>query len=52
VAQSREVKAIRDLTSHDATVMLSPNNAHAKETLALDEAGLTELFDMAFTRVS
>jgi len=48
VAQSRKVNAIHDLSSHDATVMLSLNNAHAKETSALDEASLTELLDMAF----
>ena len=48
MAQSRKVNAIHDLSSLDATVILSLNNAHAKETSALDDASLTALLDMAF----
>ena len=48
MAQSRKVNAIHDLSSLDATVILSLNNAHAKETSSLDEASLTALLTMAF----
>jgi uncharacterized protein len=48
VAQDRKANVIHDLSSHDAALMLSLNNAHVKETSALDEASLTELLDMAF----
>jgi len=48
VAQNKKVNAINDLSSLDATVMLSLNNAHAKETSELDDASLTALLEMAF----
>jgi len=48
VAESGKVNTINDLSSCDATVMLSLNNAHAKETSSLDHASLTSLLDMAF----
>jgi predicted GNAT superfamily acetyltransferase len=43
-----KVSEIDDLSSLDAAVMLPLNNAHAKETSALDETSLTALIDMAF----
>jgi len=43
-----KVSEIDDLSSVDAAIMLPLNNAHAKETSALDEASLTALIDMAF----
>jgi predicted GNAT superfamily acetyltransferase len=48
VKQNNKVNAIDDLRLLDATVILSLNNEHAKETSALDHAGLTTLLDMAF----
>jgi uncharacterized protein len=41
------VPAIRDLSLLDATAILSLNNEHARETSALDDAGLTTLLNMA-----
>jgi predicted GNAT superfamily acetyltransferase len=43
-----KVNAIHDLSSLDATAILSLNNAHAKETSALDDASLSSLLDEAF----
>ena len=48
VKQNNKVNAIEDLGLLDATVILSLNNKHAKETSALDHASLTTLLDMAF----
>jgi uncharacterized protein len=48
VIESSKVNAIQDLTLVDASVILSLNNAHAKETSALDDASLTSLLDIAF----
>ena len=48
MAQSKKSIAIHDLSSLDAAFMLPVNNAHAKETSALDDAGLTAQLDMAF----
>jgi uncharacterized protein len=48
VAQNSQVNAINDLNSLDVATMLSLNNAHAKETSALDDASFTALLDMAF----
>jgi predicted GNAT superfamily acetyltransferase len=42
------VHAIHDRRLLDATVILSLNNEHAKETSALDDTGLAVLLDMAF----
>jgi predicted GNAT superfamily acetyltransferase len=46
--QSKKVIAINDLSSLDATVVLTLNNAHAKETSRLDDASLAALLEMAF----
>jgi predicted GNAT superfamily acetyltransferase len=43
-----KVNALHDLSSLDATAILSLNNAHAKETSALDDASLSALLDEAF----
>jgi predicted GNAT superfamily acetyltransferase len=43
-----KVNALHDLSSLDATAILSLNNAHAKETSALDDASLTALLEEAF----
>jgi predicted GNAT superfamily acetyltransferase len=48
VALDKKGNAICDLSSVDATAILLLNNAHAKETSALDDASLTTLLDMAF----
>jgi predicted GNAT superfamily acetyltransferase len=48
VKQNKKVNAIDDLRLLDATVILSLNNEHARETSALDHASLTALLDMAF----
>jgi predicted GNAT superfamily acetyltransferase len=45
---NNKVYAIDDLRLLDATVILSLNNEHARETSALDHASLTTLLDMAF----
>jgi predicted GNAT superfamily acetyltransferase len=46
--KQNKVNAIDDLSLLDATVILSLNNEHARETSALDQASLTALLDMAF----
>ena len=46
--QNKKVNAIDDLRLLDATVILSLNNEHARETSALDHASLTALLDVAF----
>jgi predicted GNAT superfamily acetyltransferase len=48
VAQNSQVNAIHNLSSLDVAIMLSLNNAHAKETSALNDASFTALLDMAF----
>ena len=48
MAESGKVNTIHDLSSSDATVILSLNNAHAKETSSLDNVSLKLLLDMAF----
>jgi uncharacterized protein len=48
VKQNNKVNAIDDLRVRDATLILSLNNEHAKETSALDHAALTTLLDKAF----
>ena len=45
---SRGANDLHDLSSLDLTLVLSLNNAHAKETSALDEGGLAVLLNMAF----
>lgn len=47
-APDRNGHAICDLISLDTTAILLLNNAHAKETSTLDNAGLKTLLDMAF----
>jgi len=48
MAQIKKAHDIHGLSSLDRTAVLSLNNAHAKETSALDETSLAELLDMAF----
>jgi predicted GNAT superfamily acetyltransferase len=48
VARSKRVHALNELSSLDPTVVLSLNNAHAKETSELAEASLAALLEMAF----
>ena len=48
MAQIKKVHVIDGCESLDRTSVLSLNNAHTKETSALDEASLTELLDMPF----
>jgi predicted GNAT superfamily acetyltransferase len=48
VAHDENRNAICDLSSLDATAVLLLNNANAKETSTLDDAGLKTLLDMAF----
>src|SRR5260370_13061374 len=48
VPQNKKLNGIDDRSSLDENVILSLNNAHAKETSALDDTSLTELLDMAF----
>jgi predicted GNAT superfamily acetyltransferase len=48
VAQNKQVNAIHNLSSLDVAIMLPLNNAHARETSALDDASCTALLDMAF----
>jgi uncharacterized protein len=48
MAQNRQVNAIHNLSPLDVAIMLPLNNAHAKETSALDEASFTALLDVAF----
>ena len=48
MAQIRKVQAIDDRNLLDNVAVLSLNNAHAKETSALDETSLAELLEMAF----
>jgi predicted GNAT superfamily acetyltransferase len=44
----KNAHTIRNLSLLDTTAVLLLNNANAKETSALDEAGLKTLLDMAF----
>jgi predicted GNAT superfamily acetyltransferase len=46
--QIRKEHAIDDRSLLDKVAVLSLNNAHAKETSALDETSLAELLEMAF----
>jgi predicted GNAT superfamily acetyltransferase len=48
MAQIRKVHAIDDRSLLDKVAVLSLNNAHAKETSALDETSLAELLEIAF----
>jgi uncharacterized protein len=48
VAQNSQVNAIHHLSSLDIAIMLPLNNAHAKETSALDDSSFAALLDMAF----
>jgi predicted GNAT superfamily acetyltransferase len=48
VAQKNQVNAIHNLSSLDVAIMLPLNNAHTKETSALDDASFTALLEMAF----
>jgi uncharacterized protein len=48
VAQKNQVNAIHNLSSLDVSIMLPLNNAHTKETSALDDASFTALLEMAF----
>jgi uncharacterized protein len=48
VTQNKKVNAINDLRLLDATVILSLNNEHAKETSPLDDDSLTALLELAF----
>ena len=48
MAQNRQINTIHNLSPLDVTIMLPLNNAHAKETSALDDASFTALLDMAF----
>jgi uncharacterized protein len=48
VAPNKQVKAIHTLSAVDVAILLPLNNAHAKETSALDNASFTGLLDMAF----
>jgi uncharacterized protein len=48
VAENRRANTIHDLSACDANIILPLNNAHAKETSALDNASLAALLDMAF----
>jgi predicted GNAT superfamily acetyltransferase len=48
MAPIKEVHLIDDFCSLDRSVVLSLNNAHAKETSALDDHSLGELLKMAF----
>jgi uncharacterized protein len=48
VKENNKVNAIDDLSFLDATLILSLNNEHARETSALDHASLTTLLNMAF----
>jgi uncharacterized protein len=48
VVQNKQVSAIHNLSSLDVAIMLPLNNAHSKETSALDDAGFAALLDMAF----
>jgi predicted GNAT superfamily acetyltransferase len=48
VALDENRNAIADLSLLDATAILLLNNANAKETSVLDDAGLKTLLDMAF----
>jgi predicted GNAT superfamily acetyltransferase len=48
MAQIKRVHAIDDRSSLNRSAVLSLNNAHSKETSALDEASLAELLNMAF----
>jgi hypothetical protein len=47
-ASGENAHAICNLSLLDTTAVLLLNNASAKETSALDEAGLKTLLDMAF----
>ncbi len=48
MAQNKQVNGIHNLTSLDVATMLPLNNAHAKETSALDDASFAALLEMAF----
>jgi uncharacterized protein len=48
VATTKKVNIIDDRSLLDEAVILTLNNAHAKETSALDDDSLTGLLDMAF----
>ncbi len=48
MAQKKQVNAIQNLSSLDVAIMLPLNNAHSRETSALDDASCTALLDMAF----
>jgi predicted GNAT superfamily acetyltransferase len=48
VAQNKQVNLIHNLSSMDVAILLPLNNAHAKETSALDNASFAALLDMAF----
>src|SRR3984957_2630191 len=48
MAKNRQINTIHNLSPLDVTIMLPLNNAHAKETSALDDASFTALLDMAF----
>ena len=48
MAQTRKVHAIDDRSVLDKVAVLTLNNAHAKETSALDETSLADLLEMAF----
>ena len=48
MAQIKRVHAIDDRSSLNRSAVLSLNNAHSKETSALDEASLAESLNMAF----
>jgi hypothetical protein len=48
MAQIKKAHAIDDRSLLDGAAVLSLNNAHSKETSALDETSLAALLDMAF----
>jgi len=48
VAKTKKVNIIDDRSVLDEAVILSLNNAHAKETSTLNDTSLTKLLDMAF----
>jgi uncharacterized protein len=48
VAHNSQVNGIHKLSSLDIAIMLPLNNAHAKETSALDDSSFTALLDTAF----
>ena len=48
MATTKKVNIVDDRNLLDEAVILTLNNAHAKETSALDDGSLTELLDIAF----